>query len=527
MLRSILRLPAAVAMAIALSSGTLAAQTPPDTVVIARNLTASKTLDPHEIYEIANSELVRSLYSRIVDLDPETFSRVVPGVAKSWAVSDGGRTYTFTIDTTQKFHSGRNVTAEDVAWSLQRTATLAKPLSFIVTQFGLNAETAKDLIRAEGDTVIVTLPTAYAPDLFLNALTSSNGSVVDKETVLQHEKDGDWGNGWLTTNAAGSGAYRLVNYTPKEAAVIEANPDFYLGAPKTNRIIVRSVAEPGAQRLLLEKGDIDIAQDLSPDQIEALAGNPDIRIDRIPIGTTFYLGLSQKHPILSKPEVWEAFRYLVDYRALSEDLLKGAYGITQSFLSPGVNGALEDQPYSYDPERARALLAKAGYPDGFDLTMDVTISGPIVAVSEALQASFAAGGVRLKLDIGEPITVLTNFRNGDFDFILFIKSIDYNDPNAMTSYFARNDANSPVGPERTGWRIPELTAKTYAAAIEQDPAVRRALYDDLQHEIRDNSPFIFVLRQITQIGSRNNVSGFRAGVPFDSGIYHLIEKTPK
>src|SRR5690606_28041469 len=122
--------------------------------------------------------------------DNETFSKVVPGVAKSWEVSDNGRTYTFVIDTNQKFHSGRNVTAEDVAWSLRRAASLGHRVSFMIAQFGLNKDTAEQAIRAEGDKVIVTLDKSYAPDLFLNVLTSTNGAVVDKELVLQHETDG-------------------------------------------------------------------------------------------------------------------------------------------------------------------------------------------------------------------------------------------------------------------------------------------------------------------------------------------------
>lgn len=501
------------------------AATPANTIIIARNLDTTYTLDPHEIYEIQPSELVRSLYARIVDLDDKTFSKVVPGVAKEWSISEDRRTYTFTIDTTQKFHSGRNVTAEDVAFSLQRTATLARPLSFIVTQFGLNKDTAKQAIRAEGDKVIVTLDKAYAPDLFLNALTSSNGSVVDKELVLRNEKDGDWGNAWLRTNSAGGGAYRLVNYKPKESAVLQANPSFYLGAPKTRTIIVRHVAEPASQRLLLEKGDVDIAQDLGGDQIEGLKGNPEVKVQAIPIGTTFYLALNQRNPYLAKPEVWQAFRYLVDYDGIADNLLRGNYGVTQSFLAPGVNGAITDKPYALNVDKAKELLAKAGYPEGFRITMDSMPSNPHFPASQAIQASFAKAGIQVDIRVGEPLAVLTKFRKGEHDFIMFTKSIDYNDPNAMASYFARNSESAPKVPNWSNWSIPELTARTAEAAVEQDPAKRRAQYEAIQHEIQDNSPFVFVLRQITKIAMRSNVDGFRAGVPFDSGIYYQIEKS--
>lgn len=502
------------------------AASPPDTVIIARNLDTTYTFDPQEFYEIAPSEIVNSLYVRLITLDNETFSKIVPGAAKSWSVSDDGLTYTFKIDGSQKFQSGRPVTAEDAAFSLQRGILRGTPQTFILSQFGWTKDNVKEKVLVDGGDLVIKLDKRYARDLVLNALTTGIASIVDKTEVLSHEKDGDLGNAWLRTNSAGSGAYRLVSYRPKEAVVLQANPNFYLGAPKTKNIIVRHVAEPAAQRLLLEKGDVDIAEDLTPDQADALASNKDVKIQRIQRGTTFYFALNQRHPILAKPEVREAFRWLIDYNSLSKDLFNGYYGITQAFLAPGVNGSLPGMPYSYDPEKAKALLAKAGYPEGFRLTLDAYPTTPLLPASQAIQASFAKVGVVLDIQVGEPLKVLTNYRQGKHDFIMFVKSVDYNDPAAMASYFAREDKNAPKVAIWNNWSIPDLTAKTDAAAVEQDPVKRQQLYTEIQQRIQTDSPFIFALREISRIATRGNVSGFRAGATFDSGIFYLIRKEP-
>ena len=96
------------------------------------------------------------------------------------------------------------------------------------------------------------------------------GSVVDSKVAMEHEADGDMGNGWLKTNSAGSGAYIIKSWTPNDSVVLEANPNYRGGAAKLKRVVIRHIPEASAQRLALEKGDVDIADNLTPDQIAAI-----------------------------------------------------------------------------------------------------------------------------------------------------------------------------------------------------------------------------------------------------------------
>src|SRR5690606_7721638 len=141
---------------------------------------------------------------------------------------------------------------------------------------------------------VLVVDKPYAPTLVLNALSAGIGSVVEEAVVMSHEKDGDLGYNWLRSNSAGAGAYVLREWVPQQAVVIEANDKYYLGAPTTHRIIQRHVPEATTQRLMLEKGDVDIARLLGAEQLEALSSNPDITIDIAEKATILYLGLNQK-----------------------------------------------------------------------------------------------------------------------------------------------------------------------------------------------------------------------------------------
>ena len=115
-------------------------------------------------------------------------------------------------------------------------------------------------------------------------MSAGVASVVDMKLVMSHEKDGDLGYDWLKSNSAGSGAFSLKTWKANEIVTLEANKDYRHGEPGMDRVILRHVSEPSSQRLLLEKGDIDMARNLTPDQVKGIMGNSDIAIDGHPQG---------------------------------------------------------------------------------------------------------------------------------------------------------------------------------------------------------------------------------------------------
>ncbi len=368
------------------------AATPPGTIVIAKQIDDILTLDPGEDYELSGVQMDTNIYDRLLRYEAEDVTKLVGGVAESWTISPDGKVFTFKLRPNQMFQDGNPVTAEDAAFSLQRVVILDKTPAFLLNQLGWTKDNVKDLVKATApDTLQFTITADLAPSLVLNLMTSIVASVVEKKVALEHEENGDLGNGWLKTHAAASGAYKLVSWKSNESVVLEANPKFRLGAPANKRVIVRHVPETAAQLLLLEKGDVDIAFDLSPDQLATLAGKTDIKVESFPSSDTYYMGLNVADDRLKNPKVREALKYLVDYKGMADSFLKGRFIVHETFLPEGFMGALDYNPYKLDVAKAKALLAEAGYPNGFDLTLEASNNSPFTDMAQSIQQTIGAG----------------------------------------------------------------------------------------------------------------------------------------
>jgi peptide/nickel transport system substrate-binding protein len=310
------------------------AATPADTLVEGFAIDDIITIDPGEAFELSTAEVTANTYSKLVMLDPADTSKVIGDLAASWTVSDDGMTYTFKLKPDLKFASGKPLTAEDVAFSFERAVKLDKSPAFLLTQFGLSGDNVAEKAKATApDTFTFTVDKAYAPSFVLNVLTATVASVVDKKVVMEHAKamtpsadykyDSDFGNEWMKTGFAGSGPYKVLAWRANEAVIMEANPNYYGEKPKLKRVIYRHMKESSGQRLALENGDIDIARNLEPNDVEAVSKKEGLSITSAPKGTIYYFSLNQKNEKLSMPDVSEEFKYLVDYDAIVARLIKG------------------------------------------------------------------------------------------------------------------------------------------------------------------------------------------------------------
>jgi peptide/nickel transport system substrate-binding protein len=519
------------AAAVAVVAGPAMAATPAGVVVMAKTIDDIVSLDPAETYETSGIEVDANVYDRLVKLDLKT-GEVLTALADSWKVSDDKTQYTFHIRPGVKFQSGNPVSADDVVYSLQRMIILNKTPAFILKQFGFTADNLKDTIRKIDDqNVQITVSKAFSPTFVLNCFASTAAAIVDSKQVKAHETNNDWGNGWLRANSAGSGAYSIRSYTANEQVTLDANANWYMGAPKNKRVILRHVPEPASQRLLLTKGDVDVARNLSKDQLEGVSTDSNVKIAQGDKGYIMYLGLNQKNSNLQKPEVWEALKWLVDYQSIEKNILAGTYRQHQTFLPNGFLGAVDDQPYKLDVDKAKALLKEAGLDGGFKLTMDVRTTSPWPDVAQALQASFAKAGVQLDLVPGDYRAVLTKYRNRQHDIYLGFWAPDYIDPHSNAEAFASNLDNSDDTQAtktvawRNAWAIPELTKATQAAVMEPDTEKRKAEYADLQRQLLKSSPFVVMFQQVEAVAERANVQGYVIGAGgAETNLYATISK---
>jgi peptide/nickel transport system substrate-binding protein len=342
---------------------------------------------------------------------------------------------------------------------------------------------------------------------------------------MEHEQDGDMGYAWLKTASAGSGPFQLVAWKPNESLTLKKNPDYWQGEVGFERVITRHIAEPASQMLLLQKGDIDIARNLEADQIEAMRGNPEVVIKEVPKGAIYYLGLNQKNEYLAKPEVREALKYLIDYDGIANTIVKGSATVHQSFLPEGFLGAIDDQPYKLDVEKAKELLKQAGLENGFKVTMDTRNSSPIIDMAQVIQATWAQAGIELEILPGDNKQTLTKYRARTHDIYIGRWGPDYQDPHTNADTFASNPDNSDEAQLtgklawRNSWEIPEMTAQTQAAVLEQDPNKRAQMYQEIQREHQKTSPFVIMFQDIEVVAERANVAGMIWGPSFDDNKY--------
>lgn len=506
------------------------AETPANMLVIANRIDDITTLDPAESFEFAGSDVSRNVYGKLVNFDPLDLGKgYEPDIAESWEVSEDGKTITFTIRDGLKFHSGNPVTAEDAEFSLRRAVILNKTPAFILTQFGFTPENVEETIKADGNKLSITTDKKYAVSFVLNCLTSTIGGIVDKKLVMENEKDGDLGNEWLKTNSAGSGAYKVVSWKPNDSVTLQANPDFYKGEPAMKRVIVRHVQESATQRLLLEKGDIDVARNLNPEDVAGVSNDPNIKVEDELRGRLMYISFNQKNENLANPKVVEALKYLVDYKGMETSFLNGQYKIHQAFLPRTYLGEIEDTPYSLNIEKAKALIAEAGVGE-FEIEAGVREAQERIEIAQSLQNTFAQAGIKLNITVGTAKQILTRYRARELDMYIGAWGPDYPDPQTNAGTFAYNPDNSDevkatgLLAYRNAWDPGDMNAMVEAAVIEGDTDKRRKMYEDMQRQHQKVAPFGVMFQKIEQSALRKNVENWRVGGAITAVSYWPVTK---
>ena len=501
------------------------AATPADTLVVAKTIDDIISLDPAEAYEPSGLEALNNIYDRLTRYEIDDLTKLVGGAAESWTISPDGKTFTFKLRSGMTFQSGDPVTAEDAAFSLQRVIKLDRNPTFLISQLGWTKDNVDSLVKAlDPLTLRITINADFSPSLVLSLLSSVVGSVVDKKVALAHEVNGDLGNAWLKTNSAGSGPFALKSWKANESVVLEAFPGYRGGAPTIKRVVVRHVPEPATQRLLLENGDVDIARGLTPDQVAGLANDKDIAVATCARATSIYVAMNLETPQLGDSRVRQALKDLVDYDGMANSFLKGQYVVHQSFWPSGFWAALDKHEYLFDPAKARQLLADAGDPNGFEITLDAANSSPFINIAQSIQSTMAQGGVKVTLIPAEQKSLLTKYRARQHEMALVSWGPDFMDPHTNADTFARNTDNSD-NPKtkplawRNSWDIPEISRMTAAAAAERDTTKRERMYQDLQAKVTDEGPYIFMFQEISQVAERANVKGFVLG-PTSALVYY-------
>lgn len=514
---------AGIAFAMLFASGSAMAGTPANILVVGQSTTDVQTIDPAFTFGHADIEIANNIYDRLIVADPNDPSRIVPKIAERWEFSPDRSKLTFFLRDGLKFHSGNPLTADDVVYSLQRVVMMDSYITVFTQRFGWTKENIGKAVRAVDPlTVEIDLYAKLAPPLVLANVSTIVGTVVDKKLVMEHEQNGDWGSEWLKTNGAGSGPFSLGKLAAAaEGIILKANKEYAFGAPPMDSIVIRNIPESSVQRLLLEKGDIDIARNLTRDQLDALQKSETAKVQRDEKWEMIWIATNRKHPILGNQKVVEAMRYLVDYQGMADTFLRDDMVVKQTFW-PG-EGSIESI-YALDVEKAKALLKEAGYENGFSFKLEVQSQSYWPEVGQSIKASMANAGIDVQISALPYNVQMGNMRSRDYDATIGSFTAEYTDPDTFSPFFwnpdDRDEANQTQSMAwRAHWDIPELSRKGEEARAESDPQKRAALYAELQRAVQQESPFIFMFRRNYSTGISQRVHGFKP-IPIWGGVFY-------
>lgn len=518
-----------------LTSASIQAKTPDDQLIVGMNMNNLLTLDPAAMTGNEVVGIVVNLYDGLVELNPQQLTEVRPALAEHWSVSPDNRTLTFHLRNNVRFHSGNPLTSADAVWSMRRVLHLNLAQASVWKSYGFSRANVDQMITAPDDrTLVITLPKPNDPQLVIYSLAALGSMVVlDRKTVQQHEIDGDWGNRWLTTHEAGSGPFRLDVWQAKDVLRMSRSADYWRGEAKMSRVVFRHLQESQTLRLMMEKGDLDIASNMAIPDVRALRHDPDLTIDAVRKGTIYYLAMSMNDPRFDNIKVREAVRYLVDYQGINKSLMTGYGELHQRPIQSGMPATLPDPGYRLDVPRARALLAEAGYPEGFDTTLRVLADQPFLNIAIAIQSTLLQGGIRAKIITGTGNQIYGAMRDRQFSLLVgrggsgvephphsSLRALVYNPNNADSARLTNFQG------WRTGFYDAQLNRMIDQALVERDKTRQQQAYFAIQQRYDQLVPALMPISQmLDSVVVSNRVQAYQ---PHPSATTFLrdVWKTP-
>lgn len=358
------------------------------------------TLDPAIGYDWQNWSMIKSLFDGLMDYVPGT-TELRPGLAESYEVSDDGMVFTFKLRPGVKFHNGREMTAEDVKYSLDRVTnpeTQSPGAGFFGSIKGYDAMADGSATKLEGVEVVDPMTvkiTLSRPDAtFLHVMALNFASIVPKEAV------DEWGTDF-GKHPVGTGAFKLTDWTIGQRLVFEKNGDYWReGVPYLDTVTFEVGQEPIVALLRLQNGEVDVPGDgIPPAKFVEVMSDPEQAARVVEGGQlhTGYITMNVNIPPLDKVEVRKAINMAINKERIVQIINGRAVPATQP-LPPSMPGYTQGYAgYPYDPEGAKALLAEAGLADGFETELYVMNTDPNPRIAQAMQQDLAAIGIKASI----------------------------------------------------------------------------------------------------------------------------------
>ncbi len=481
------------------------AQTPPGVLIVGQ-IAEPQSLDPHRVTAANDFRILTNVYDGLVRYEAGTLD-LEPALATAWDISEDGLTYTFTLREGVTFHDGSAFDAQAVKFNFDRMLDEAHPfhntgpfpLSF---QFdAVDSVTVIDPLTVE-----FTLKEPFAP--FLSNLAAPVGLIVSPAGV--EAAGGDFGR-----SPSGTGPFRFAEWVANQRVVVEANPDYWDGAPQLQAVVFRPITDANTRIAEMMAGGIDVLVETPPDNVAVFRDDPTFAVHETVGPHVWYLILNTRDGPFADKRVRQAINYAVDKQGIVDNILQGTAEVAAGPIPPAFDWATDPgiAPYPHDPERAKALLAEAGVTQA-DMTFLVTEGGSgmldPVQMATAIQSDLAAVGLNANIQTYEWNSYLAQVNGGlsgkgDMAEMAWMT----NDPDTLPFLTLHSNAMPEAGGFNSGYYSnPHLDGLLDQARTAIDFEERADLYREIQGLVHEEAPWLFVANWKQNAVTTARVEGF-------------------
>ncbi|WP_342598980.1 ABC transporter substrate-binding protein [Psychrobacillus sp. FSL H8-0483] len=471
-------------------------------------------LDPIAATDGESFKVTQNVFETLLNFGDED-TTINPGLAKEWEASEDGLTYTFKLQEGVKFHDDTDFNAEAVVKNFERWANGSEDkFPYYASMFGgFKADEGHviESVTADGDyTVVFKLKRAQAPFL-KNIAMSPFGIASPTAFEAAGDKFGD--------NPVGTGPFKFVEWKRNDSITIEKFDGYWVdGLPKLDKVVFRAIPDNSARLNELLAGGIDLADGVNPADGVTVEGDSNLQLFERPSMNVGYLGLTTTRPPFDNVKVRQAMNYAIDKQAIIDAFFEGRAQIAKNPMPPSISGYNDDIPgYEYDPAKAKALLAEAGFADGFEMELwAMPVPRPYMPdgakVAEVIQKNLEDIGVKAKIVSYEWATYLEKARNGEADAFMLGWTGDNGD--ADNFIYVLLDQDNIGSNNYTYYSNDELHKILIEAQTEVDEEKRNDLYKQAQEIIFEDAPWVPLAHSTPLLAGKANITGF---IPHPTG----------
>lgn len=454
-------------------------------------LSECKELDPHKASDTITYTMLLQIFDTLIKIEPD--GKLSPGLAEKWEISKDGKEVVFTIRKGVKFHNGDAMTAEDVAYSLKRSIKSSYTQKF--TGVMESAEVVND------STVKVKLKHAYGPILY--CFTNPCVAIGSKKAI---EAAGDS----FGRKPVGTGPYKFVEWVSGEKVVVTRFDDYFRGPAPIKDVTFKFITDPTTAAIALEKGEIDILHNPAKSDRPAQIENKNLSYYEIDSAYYYHISMNNKTGPFSDKRVRQAVAYAINREEIILGGLEGIGSPVECPMAPAAYGYQQDfKFYSYNPEKAKQLLAEAGYPNGLTVKFRVNQSAMYVKPAEVIQEQLRKVGINCQLEKMERAAYLAEVTN-DFNYDISLYVITALIPDAdYVCYTRLHSSMLGNGNNYTVTKIPALDAVLDKARASVNPDERYKLYGEVCQIVKDEVPLIPVMTGKYALVANKNLKGVR------------------